>query len=357
MEQQTKTTNLKELRQPKEAATNVAIGFTNSQSFDLMQRVAKTFTNSTLVPEQYRGENGIGNCVIALNMATRMNADPLMVMQNLYVVNGRPAWSSQWIIAAINNCGKFSPLRFELKSLGDKTIKYTESYWGHDRKRATREVTVTVEDKVCIAWAIERETGERLESPEVSIEMAVKDGWYGKDGSKWKTMPDVMLRYRTASFFGKLYAPELLMGIQTVEEVRDIIDTTAIDGNTVTAEDLSRKPQAKTELAKQETPEPQPATTTQAHIVDGVDQATGEVIEPKAAENIEDPASEVTHTAADWDTIADIINLVEEAKGRKLLNKDQVNSYDMAIADDFSSLDTRALVSTKNYLVKLLKAN
>jgi hypothetical protein len=39
-------------------------------------------------------------------MTNRMNADPLMVMQNMHVIEGRPSWSSKWIIACINGSGK-----------------------------------------------------------------------------------------------------------------------------------------------------------------------------------------------------------------------------------------------------------
>ncbi|WEH90033.1 hypothetical protein PX669_07425 [Acinetobacter soli] len=78
-----------------------------------------------------------------------------------------------------------------------------------------------------MAWAIERETGERLESSKITIEMAVKEGWYTKEGSKWQTMSEQMLRYRAASFFGRVYAPELLMGLRSAEEEQDrIIDVT-----------------------------------------------------------------------------------------------------------------------------------
>lgn len=209
----------------------IAMGFANAQSFELMQRAAKLLSNSTLVPAAYRawdekkGENpnALANCVVSLNMASRMGADPLMVMQNLYIVEGRPSWSSQWIIAAINGCGRFSPLRFELKDLGQQEVEYTVTEWV-DRQRVNRKMHATVQNLECTAWAIERETGERIDSPRVSVEMAVKEGWYGKNGSKWQTMPEVMLRYRTASFFGKLYAPELLMGLQSAEEAHDIID-------------------------------------------------------------------------------------------------------------------------------------
>lgn len=214
-----------------------------------MQRAANLLASSTLVPAQYRkviekldkygnvkesreNPNALANAVVALNMAQRMGADPLMVMQNLYIVEGRPSWSSQWIIAAVNGCGRFSPLRFDIKVLGEKEIPYTTTSWNNgQRETSTRMVKVL--DKVCVAWAIEKETGERLESPAITIEMAVKEGWYTKNGSKWQTMDEVMLRYRTASFFGKLYAPELLMGLQTVEEAQDIIEATAGPDGTI----------------------------------------------------------------------------------------------------------------------------
>jgi hypothetical protein len=134
--------------------------------------------------------------MIALEIANRIGASPLMVMQNLYIVHGKPSWSSSFIIAAINSSKKFSPLRFEISGEGL--------------------------DKGCIAWALENGTNERLESPRVTMAMAKAEGWSTKSGSKWVTMPDLMLRYRAASFFGRLYAPEILMGMYTVEEVIDI---------------------------------------------------------------------------------------------------------------------------------------
>lgn len=214
-----------------------SIGFDDADSFALLQRAAKLLSNSTLVPAQYRitkeikeygkvvgieeNPNAVANCVIALNIARRMRADELMVMQNLYVVEGRPSWSSQWVIAAVNTCGKFSPIRFDLTDLGEKEVEYTVVEW-IDRKKHEKKAKVTIQNIQCIAWAFERDTNDRLEGPPITMEMAVREGWYGKNGSKWQTMPQMMLRYRAASFFGKLYAPELLMGLPTSEEIHDM---------------------------------------------------------------------------------------------------------------------------------------
>lgn len=243
MQDQNKTVQLAEMKIPATREQNlpvVTMGFGSLQSFELMQRAAKMLAYSTLVPTAYRAVKEIKdygkvtgyednpaalpNCVVALNMAQRMGADPLMVMQNLYIVEGRPSWSSQFIIAAINSCGRYSPLRFELSAIGEpKPVKYMETKWVNKQKTEV-EKTITVAARTCVAWAIELASGDRLESPVVSMDMAVAEGWIQKNGSKWQTMPEVMLRYRAAAFFGKLYAPELLMGLQTAEEAHDIID-------------------------------------------------------------------------------------------------------------------------------------
>lgn len=184
---------------PREAnMPAVRAGFFDLQSFELMQRVAKGFASSTLVPQQY--QNNVANCMIALNMAQRIGADPMMVMQSLVVVHGRPTWAAQFLIATANACGRFSALRFEF--FGDKG---TDS-WG------------------CRAWAIEKETGEKLVGSDVTIAIAKKEGWYGKNGSKWQSIPQQMLMYRAGSWWVRAYAPELSMGLQTAEEMTDIID-------------------------------------------------------------------------------------------------------------------------------------
>jgi len=213
-------------------------------NFNDAMNAAQVLANSTLVPKDYRftyevkkgygyeattewvnNQNAAANCLIALNMANRMGYDPLMIMQNLHIIEGRPAWSSQFIIAAINACGKFSPLRFEIMNHGMTDVEYIETYW-ENKKKQTRQIKTQIENVSCVAWAIEKATGERIESAKIDMVMAIKEGWYQKNGSKWQTMPDQMLRYRAAAFFGRIYAPEILMGIYSADEVRYFVDVT-----------------------------------------------------------------------------------------------------------------------------------
>jgi len=206
-----------------ESPAPVVAGFGSSLSFDFMQRQAQMLASSALVPKEFSMADAknpqekatkIANVVIALEMANRIGASPLMIMQNLYIVHGKPSWSSTFIIAAINGCGRFTAMKFEKTGTGD--------------------------DRTCIAVATEKNTGERLESPPVSIKMAKDEGWYSKSGSKWKTMPELMLCYRTATLFGRLYAPEILMGMRAVEEVEDIEDAEIVKQQSRAADIVSR---------------------------------------------------------------------------------------------------------------------
>lgn len=196
--------------------------YANTQNFEFGQRIAKALASSKLVPAIY--QNNIPDTMVALEMANRIGASPLMVMQNLNVIEGRPSWSSTFIISAINSCGRFSALKFRLEKLGKRKIEY-DVWEGEKGNRRKTVKTAEVDDMECTAYCNDRATGELLKGPTVSIGMAVAEGWYTKAGSKWKTMPDLMIRYRAAAFFGRLYAPDVLMGMQSEEEVRDVTVT------------------------------------------------------------------------------------------------------------------------------------
>lgn len=330
------STTLAQARTTQQRAI-VNAGFFDVQGFELMQRVAKMLSSSTLVPTAYRAfkevkEYGkvtgyednpaaLPNCIVALNMAQRMGADPLMIMQNLHIIEGRPSWSSAYIIASINSCGRYSPLRFELSEAAKPTVvEYTATEWrapAGGGKKVPVEVkkTVTVRHQTCKAWAIEKETGERLESPTVSIQMAIDEGWLTKNGSKWQTIPELMLRYRCASFFGRLYAPELLMGLQASEEIHDTIEAfTAPDGTIRVDTDELRAnvKETKAAAAKTRTAAPEATEATDAEFKQAahqtVDEDTGEVVDAEFVSH--EKVRAAIENAKDHDTLGVAADLI-----------------------------------------------
>ena len=170
--------------------------FSSIQAFEDAQRMVKPLASSQFIPENFRGR--IDDCLIALEMAHRMGVSPMTVLQNTYIVHGKPGIYSQFLISLVNRSGYFAS-QIKYKMTGKKG---TDSYG-------------------CIAWVKDKD-GDTLEGPEVTIEMAKAEGWASKPGSKWKTMPEMMLRYRAATFFSRLYAPEITMGIKTQEEIIEV---------------------------------------------------------------------------------------------------------------------------------------
>ena len=166
--------------------------------FELSQRQAKLLASSTLVPKEFQGN--MSNCAIGLNIAKRLGADPFMVIQNIDIIHGRPSFRATFLIAMVNAAGRFEPLQFRMDGTEGKP------------------------DRSCVAWTKSKADGATLEGPKITLEMAKAEGWSTKNGSKWLTMPELMLRYRAAAFFARLYAPDITLGMMTAEEVADTVE-------------------------------------------------------------------------------------------------------------------------------------
>lgn len=247
------------LRQPPSTTlSNIVPGFGTRESFELLVRQARVLSSTNIVPATYRkmiekksgrdstweeNPNGEANCIVALNMALRLAVDPIMVMQNLHIIEGRPSWSSPWIIAQILGCGRFSGLWYDIKKLGNRAVPYIAYEWDNSLKPAKKtevKTDIPIEDMECIAWALPAGVAlppkittlaqaldaglPVIEGSKVSMSMAVQEGWYTKNGSKWKTMPGQMIRYRAAAFFGRIEIPDRLLGLLSQEEALDAIN-------------------------------------------------------------------------------------------------------------------------------------
>ena len=170
--------------------------FSNPESFQKIYDIGKMFASSHLVPTAYQGKPM--DCTIAVDMANRMGVSPMMVMQNLYVVQGKPSWSGQACTSMIMASGKFKNIHHEYT--GEKG----EDSWG------------------CYLEAERIEDHVTIKGPEVTIKMAKDEQWYSKNGSKWKTMPELMLAYRASAFFARVHIPNALMGYAVEGEAEDV---------------------------------------------------------------------------------------------------------------------------------------
>ena len=224
-----------------------AIDLFTAGGFDLTCRIARAFSTSDAVPAQFRalvekkGRNGstwvenpaaLGNCIVAIETARAVGMSITSVMQQANNIEGKLTWSAQFIIGAINASRRFTPLQFEFTPRGRIKATYREKQDWNDAKHRFDyiERTVEIDDVQCYAWAYAMESGRvtsrKVTGPPVSMKMAVEEGWYAKSGSKWQgEMAQLMMTYRAGSFFGRIHAPDIVMGMgQTAEEVRDTIE-------------------------------------------------------------------------------------------------------------------------------------
>ena len=172
----------------------------NKDSFNQLLRAAQMLSQTSIIPQSY--QNKPQDCFVAIEMANRMGVSPMVVMQNMYVVKGKPSWAGQACTMLINSCGKF------------KDVKHI--YTGEKGKP----------NRGCYVTATRISDGSQVDGVEVTMQMAQAEGW--TSNSKWRNMPELMLAYRASAFFARVYCPEAMMGVQTAEEVYDA-DSTPIN--------------------------------------------------------------------------------------------------------------------------------
>lgn len=182
--------------QPQKPLPMMATMWNDTKMMNTAWKMGGMLAKSAIVPQNYRGKQE--DCVIAIDIGNRLGISPIVVMQNSQVVQGNFTWKGSACRAFIDGCGKFRDS--EYVEVGERG----SDDWG------------------VYLQATNMRTGKVVKGATVTIRMAKDEGWMNKNGSKWKTMPEQMLRYRAATFFARTECPEVLMGFQTNDEVEDV---------------------------------------------------------------------------------------------------------------------------------------
>lgn len=250
--------------------SSTSLSFADTDRFDHIQRVARMFADSQLVPVAF--QKNIPNVVIALEIAQRIGASALMVMQNLNIIHGKPSFGSSFMIATVNACSRFTPLRFV--QVGERN----SDDWG------------------CYAIAKAKVDGAECRGVTVTMGIAKAEGWIGKTGSKWKTMPELMLQYRAATWWVRMFAPELLMGFPTSDEVIDVEAFATPDSISATAPERKSRKGVAAAKAEADIPASEPPASPVTPAAENV--AATPASEPASAPVDRAPQPAPTATAA-----------------------------------------------------------
>ena len=224
--------------QPAQAQPGALAFLHDGAALDHRYRLAKAFSMSGMVPSHFQGKPEA--CLVAMLYAEQLGEHPMLLFQEMSVINGRPNTSSRFAISRANKSGLLQgPISWKSKGQGDAL-----------------EVTAT---------AVMRETGEVITAT-VTMKEAIADNWV--KNPKYKSIPEQMLRWRAATRLINLYMPEVLFGLGVREEaeVRPVTEREEpASGGSVVAELNQQIAAAATEPAD---PVPAPAPeAVQAEIV------------------------------------------------------------------------------------------
>lgn len=160
-------------------------------SYEDAIRISKTLAASQLVPKDYQGKPE--NVFVAIAWGQELGLQPLQSLQNIAVINGRPAI---WGDAALAICSE----RPDFEDI-------VETLTGEGEKRVA---TCTIK--------------RRGRSPVVrtfSVADAKQAGLWSKSGP-WQQYPERMLQLRARGFALRDAFPDAMRGFKTAEEVADI---------------------------------------------------------------------------------------------------------------------------------------
>ncbi|AFC86359.1 recombinase RecT [Frateuria aurantia] len=171
-------------------------------------QLAEFMAKSDLLPPHLKGRQG--DCLLVVMQAQRWGMDALSVAQCTSVVHGRLCYEGKLVAAALYSQKAIDGrLHYEISGHGqDASIVVTGTPRGTGQ---TQSVSGSVRK-----WR--------------TITMKKQDGAPPKRvDNAWDTIPEDMLVYRGTRQWARRYAPEVMLGVQTPDEVDDTpMQTTVI---------------------------------------------------------------------------------------------------------------------------------
>lgn len=172
------------------------------QSMPELIEFARMAARSSMVPKDYLGKPD--NVVVAVQMGSEIGLAPMQALQNIAVIGGRP---SVWGDAMAGLCRQSSlcqDIEERLEGDGDKLTA------------------------LCIATRV----GAKPITGRFSVEDAKKAGLWNKPGP-WQQYPKRMLQMRARGFALRDAFPDVLRGLISAEEARDMPAEPPFQGTTI----------------------------------------------------------------------------------------------------------------------------
>lgn len=277
--------------------SHIATVNTGVNGLEMMEKALKfseIMARADIIPTHYRGKPA--NVFIAVQSALRMNLDPMQIMQNTFIISGKLGMVTAFAISLANQSGLFdSGIRYRIEGSGEN-LKVT-------------------------AYTNLKKTGEEI-SYTITMREAIAEGW--TKNNKYKTLPELMLRYRAATLLIRTHVPEVLNGMHMVEEIEDIAMATK-DVTPNKSVNLSSKLDSVLSHQEEEVKNPEPNDTIEKRAT--LSTLSGLIM----LHNVPDEIINKWLRAAGVETIADL-DVEKQQACIKYINEQYNYSHDIEAA-------------------------
>jgi hypothetical protein len=159
-------------------------------SLNEAMEMANMLSGSQMVPKCY--QNRPQDTLVAMMMGSELGLNPIQALQNIAVINGKPAIYGDALLALVQNHPKFG---------------------GHEESFDEQTMTAT-----CMVWRKGEQKAHTVTFSRADAEMAKL---WGKQGP-WQQYPKRMLMWRARGYALRDKFADALGGLITVEEAQDI---------------------------------------------------------------------------------------------------------------------------------------
>lgn len=197
----------------------------SGDSMDKMMRIADFMASAkATIPQHLRNP---GDCLAVVMQATQWNMNPFAVAQKTHLVNGTLGYEAQLVAAVINNSGLVKDrFNFEWFGAWEKIVgkfKEVESKTKKDDNGHPKKYIVPAWDQKdeqglgVRVWAtIKGETEPRV------LELLMTQA-RTRNSTLWTEDPKQQIAYLAQKRWARLYAPDVIMGVYTPDELEDSV--------------------------------------------------------------------------------------------------------------------------------------
>ncbi len=187
----------------------------NTQAFDQIERLANLMASGkSTIPDHLKTP---GDCMAIIMQSMQWRMNPWSVAQKTFLVSGKMGYESQLVAAVINSSGLIKGrFKFDFYGEWEKIIGKFEIKSGNNGEY--RVPGWRLEDEAGIGVRVSAQLRDESEPRVLDLLLAQART---RNSTLWADDPKQQLAYLGQKKWARLYAPDVIMGVYSIDELQD----------------------------------------------------------------------------------------------------------------------------------------